>query len=106
MAFLLSYSKAEYQAKITELEGYYAQLSQHLERMEQLKSEMFNYWNDEAARKAGLILSSEIRSVRSTMDSTSDMINFYKSAVEKFDGTNASIQDLLDEASFVVGGLS
>ena len=106
MAFILNYSKAEYQAKITELEGYYAQLGQHLERMENLKSEMFNYWNDEAARKAGLILSSEIRSVRSAMDSTSDMMNFYKSAVEKFNGTIASIQDLLDEANFVVGGLS
>lgn len=106
MAFVLSYSKAVYEAKITELEGYYAQLSTHLESMQALQKEMYNYWNDEAARKAGIILSSEIRSVRNAMDSTTDVMTLYKEAVKKFDGTNQAIQDLLDDAAYVVGSLT
>lgn len=104
MPVILKYSKGEYQAKISELEGFYNQLNQHLDRMNKLKSEMYNFWNDERARKAGLVLTGEINSVRSAMDRTLDMINFYKSAVAKFDGSIASIEDVLEYAQFLVGG--
>lgn len=98
MALTINYTKAQYQAKITELEGYYNQLNQHLARMQELKAEMFNFWNDENAQKTGQLLAIEIRKVQSAMDRTSDTLTFYKSAVEKLDGSNLSAGDLLDAA--------
>lgn len=106
MAFILKYSKAQYQAKISELEGYYAQLEQHLQRMEDLKSEMYNFWNDKNAQTTGQILAIEIRAVRSAMDRTNDMLTFYKSAVDKLGGTDSAVGDLLQEALNLLSGLS
>lgn len=105
MAFILKYSKAQYQAKITELEGYYAQLEQHLQKMEELKSQMFTFWDDKNAQTTGQILAIEIRSVRSAMDRTNDMLTFYKSAVEKLGGTDGAVGDLLQDALSLLGGL-
>lgn len=104
MPVILKYAKGEYQAKISELEGYYNQLTQHLDRMNELKEGMFNFWNDDRARKAGILLTSEINSVRNAMDRTHDMINFYKSAVAKFDGSISSVEDVLEAAQYIVGG--
>ena len=105
MAFILKYSKAQYQAKISELEGYYAQLEQHLARMEELKSQMFNFWDDPNAQTAGQVLAAEIRSVRSAMDRTSDMLNLYKSSVESMGGTDSAVKDLLSDALSVLGSM-
>lgn len=105
MAFTLKFSKSQYMAKISELEGYYAQLEQHLARMEELKSEMFNFWDDPNAQTAGQVLAIQIRSVRSAMDRTSDMLNFYKSAVEKLGGTDSAVKDLISDALNLLSGL-
>ena len=103
MALIVKYTKAQYQAKITELEGYYNQLAQHLARMQELKSQMFNFWDDANAQKTGLILSNEIRSVQNAMDRTSDTLTFYKSAIDKLDGADLSVGDILGDALSILG---
>ena len=105
MAFILKYSKGQYQAKIAELEGYYAHLNTHLQKMEDLKSQMFNFWNDKNAQITGQILAIEIRSVRSAMDRTNDMLVFYRTAVEELGGTDGAVGDLLEETLSLLGGL-
>lgn len=105
MAFILKYSKGQYQAKIAELESYYAQLETHLQKMEDLKSRMFSFWNDKNAQITGQILAIEIRSVRSAMDRTNDMLRFYRTAVEELGGTDGAVSDLLQEALGMLGGL-
>lgn len=97
MAFSIVYTKGQYLAKISELEGYYDKLNQHLERMQALKSEMYNFWEDANAQKTGLILTSEIRHVQNSMDRVHDSLSFYKSTIEKLDGTNQAIGDFLEE---------
>ena len=42
------YTKAQYMARITELEGYHGQLQQHLEKLEELREQVFVFW--ESAR--------------------------------------------------------
>ena len=105
MAFILKYSKAQYLAKISELEGYYGQLEQHLQRMEDLKSQMFQFWNDKNAQTTGQILAIEIRSVRSAMDRTNDMLTFYRSTVEQLGGTDGAVGDILQQALSMLSGL-
>lgn len=103
MALNIKYTKAQYQAKISELEGYYSQLEQHLARMQELKSQMFNFWDDSNAQTTGQILAIQIRSVQNAMDRTTDTLTFYKSAIEKLDGANLSVSDLLGDALSILG---
>ena len=44
MAITIKYTKSQYLAKISELEGYYNMLAEHLARMQDLKSKMFEFW--------------------------------------------------------------
>lgn len=105
MSISVKYTKAQYEAKIAELEGYYMQLEEHLARMEDLKSQMFNFWDDSNAQMVGQVLAVEIRSVRTAMDRTKDMLIFYKSAVEKLDGANLSASGLLQDALGILSSL-
>lgn len=100
--FVVKYTKAQYQAKITELEGYYNQLDQHVARMQDLKSKMFSFWEDANAQTAGQILAAQIRDVQKTMDRTNATINFYKSAIDQLDGANFSVGDILKDALSVL----
>ncbi len=105
MAFSVSYTQAQYQGKITELEGYYKQLELHLGRMQELKNQMFDFWNDPNAQTTGQILAVEIRAVQTAMDRTADTITFYKSTIDKMDGANLSVADILADALGLLGGL-
>ena len=53
MPAVLKYTKAQYEAKISELENLLGQLKDHREKMATLKDQMFNFWDDPNARKAG-----------------------------------------------------
>ena len=106
MAFSVTYTQAQYQAKITELEGYYKQLELHLGRMQELRNQMFDFWNDENAQTTGLILSNEIRAVQTAMDRTADTITFYKSTIDKMEGANIDVVNTLQDALGLIAGLS
>lgn len=105
MSFTLNYTKTQYQTKITELDGYYKRLSTHLTTMESLKDRMYQFWTDENARTTGKMLEIEIRQVKNSMERTQDLLQFYKTSVEKLDGTNQTISDTLGDALKILTGL-
>ena len=55
---IIKYVQSQYEAKIAELEQYYILLQQHLNKMENLKENMFQFWDDDNARQAGQVLPS------------------------------------------------
>ena len=63
MSVIINYTKKDYDAKITELQGYYDLLSSHLEKLNGLKSQIFDFWNDENARKTAQTLTRMINNV-------------------------------------------
>ncbi len=103
MAFTVKYTKSQYAAKITELDGYYSRLVSHLSTMEGLKEQMYQFWDDENARTTGTALASEIRQVKNAMERTNDMLIFYKSAIEKLDGANISVGSSVSDALSALG---
>lgn len=105
MSVIINYTKKDYDAKITELQGYYDLLSSHLEKLNGLKGQIFDFWNDENARKTAQTLTRMINNVEFTMNQTSETLIFYRTCVDKLSGTNASISDLLGEAFQVLGTL-
>ena len=99
------YTKAQYMARITDLEGYHGQLQQHLEKLEELREQVFVFWEDANAEKIGKILDIQIRQVQNSMDRTHDLLIFYKSAVEKLDGANLDVGQVLEAALGTLAGL-
>lgn len=99
------YTKAQYMARITELEGYHGQLQQHLEKLEELREQVFVFWEDANAEKIGKILDIQIRQVQNSMDRTHDLLIFYKFAVEKLDGANLDVGQVLESALGTLAGL-
>jgi hypothetical protein len=105
MSFMVSYTKSQYEAKITELKGYYSQLEKHLTTMEGYKDSMYDFWDDENARTTGEMLAIEIRQVRNAMDRTQDMLTFYESSVEKLDGANIGVASTIQQAIAILSGI-
>lgn len=105
MPLSIKYSQAQYQAKLTELEGYHQMLAEHLSKMQELKSKMSDFWDDENGRKAALALHNEIQSVQTTMDRTKQTITFYQSTIDKLDGSNLDVGNILGDAITILGTL-
>ena len=101
---VIKYNQQTYQAKIDILEGYYQTLGTHLTRMEALKSEMFNYWNDESAQKAGVALTLTIGDTRDAMDKVTDQMTFFRSLIDQLEGTRGTVDELLELAVKVIIG--
>lgn len=96
--------RPRYEAKIAELEQYYILLQQHLNKMENLKENMFQFWDDDNARQAGQVLTLTIRQVTSSMTMTQETLAFYKSAVAKLGATKSVTSGLLDSALQLLSG--
>ena len=93
---IIKYVQSQYEAKIAELEQYYILLQQHLNKMESLKENMFQFWDDDNARQAGQVLTLTIRQVTSSMTMTQETLAFYKSAVAKL-GARAQVLNRTQE---------
>ena len=102
--WLSSNVQSQYEAKIAELEQYYILLQQHLNKMENLKENMFQFWDDDNARQAGQVLTLTIRQVTSSMTMTQETLAFYKSAVAKLGATKSVTSGLLDSALQLLSG--
>lgn len=105
MAIIINYAKKDYLAKITELEGYHKQLSEHLGKMQEYKSQIPNFWEDENAQLAAQILNNQIRSTERTMAQVEDNLTFYRSIVEKLGGVGDSTSELLKKALSIISGV-
>lgn len=105
MPIVVNYTKSQYEAKISELEGYYKQLEQHLQRMEGLREKMFQFWDDPNARTVGSVLEIQIRQVRNASARTMDMLTFYRNAVSQLDASSSLSNEILEGALSVLGFL-
>lgn len=101
---IIKYVQSQYEAKIAELEQYYILLQQHLNKMENLKENMFQFWDDDNARQAGQVITLTIRQVTSSMTMTQETLAFYKSAVAKLGATKSVTSGLLDSALQLLSG--
>ena len=103
--FIVKYTKAVYTAKITEIEGYKNLLETHLNKLKELKDDMFTFWDDDRAREASKNLFITTRQVEDALSRVSELLIAYKSAVEKYDGTSAAAEDLINESVSILEAL-
>ena len=89
MAFVLNYTAQTYQNKINAITDLLERLSSHLATMKDLRSQVYNFWDDDLAREACQDLDIMIRQVENTQERTLDLLNLYRGIVD--DMSNASI---------------
>lgn len=94
----LKYEQSQYEAKFSELEGYFKLLSEHKDRMETLRSQMYDFWNDKNTQKVAEVLLEQIHQVENAMDRTKEMMIFYSKTVNIMGGASSAIQTELDNA--------
>lgn len=102
---IIRYEQSFYKARIAELEGYYSQLSGHLDRLEQLREEMYQFWEDQNAQEAGQVLQQTILKVKNHMDRVQTNLILNKSIVEQMEGLKAENSGELGAAMSLLGKL-
>ena len=71
--------------------------------MEALKEKIYTFWDDANAQQAGIALNKQIRDVKNAMDTTYELLTFYKTAVEKLEGANIQVSDILGDIFGLLG---
>lgn len=105
MSFAIKYTSGQYKAKLEEIKGYYKQLTQHLDKMKTLQSQIGNFWKDEHARETAQILESQITRVEYAMQRTEDMITFYTKSIEQLGGMDSAMKSDLEDALKIVSSV-
>ena len=102
--YVVKYTKAQYQAKIGELNRFNSRLETHLQQLEGFKDEMFQFWQDDNAQAVGEALTSEIKAVRNSMEQVQSYLGFYESCVEKLEGADADVLSTIGDAISLLSG--
>lgn len=105
MSLIIKYAKKDYLAKITELEGYHKQLTEHLAKMQDLKGDIGKFWESEGASTTAELLAIQIRATERTMAQVEDNLTFYRTIIDKLDGADLNASEMLRDALAVVSGV-
>lgn len=107
--FVLKYQRQVYVDKYEAVNRILGRLEGNLTELEGLKTEMFNFWNDNAAREAGKLLADQIRLVKNQINLTKGWLKTYEKVTEELDRGSEFITNAAAEAKNAleaVGSLS
>lgn len=102
---VLKYSANEYETKINTLEGYSKSLEMHLERLENLKGRIGEFWKDEQAAIYVEVITLQIIAVRQAMDDVTELKMMYQNLSGELGGAEIKVKSLVDAAKAVLGGM-
>jgi len=102
---IVKYTTAQYEAKITLLEGYYNQLAEKKERLTELRDQLTTFWDDDNSPKVYQCLSTIIGNLNNIMVRANDVIVGTRALVQKLDGTNIEVGSMLGDALSALSSL-
>lgn len=105
MSAIVKYTKAQYTAKISEIEGCVQRLQNHLNTLEGLKSQVQNFWDDSQTPEYLKRLTTAIVGVRNAMDRTQKLLAEYNGMVNEMGGVTAMTTGVLEDIGGVIGSL-
>jgi len=103
MSVIINYTKSQYLAKITELQGYYDMLAAHLDKLKGLKDQVVEFWQDDSSEKTLQLLQITINDVERSMQRTNEMLIFYRTTVEKMDASGSFADGSFEKLFGLVG---
>lgn len=107
--FVLKYQRQVYVDKYNAVNRILGRLENNLEELQGLKSQMFNFWNDDAARQAGALLQDQIQLVKNQINLTKGWLKTYEKVTDELDRGSEFINEAASEAKNAleaVGSLS
>ncbi|WP_165249448.1 hypothetical protein [Adlercreutzia sp. ZJ141] len=102
---IVKYTKSQYTAKISELEGCIGRLDTHLETLESLKNKVTSFWDDPQTPDYLRQLTVAIVSVRNARDRTQKLLAEYNGMVEEMSGVTAMTTGIIDDIGGIIGSL-
>ena len=104
--YMFNYTKSVYEAKISELEGLISRLNEHLTTMENLRSQLPHFWDDENAQKTCKALDDTITRTKQEMATAESLTRIYRATVDSLDRSKDKVKNLVDDALGLLRGLS
>lgn len=102
---MLKYTANVYETKIEELSTLNSDLDSHLSRLQDLKSQMSGFWNDDKAEDTGLTLDQEIRLVREASSRVKNLKEAFVAAKAEMDTASGSASGFINQAIEAVQNL-
>ena len=102
----LNYAKNVYDKRVDELNTYYNRLYEHVDRLEELRSQLRNCWDDDNERKYDAILSEQILAVRNAAEKTKEIKQIHEEAVAQFENLNSFGEGVIDGIKNIIGVLN
>ena len=103
--FVFNYTKDVYEAKINELTNLVARLKNHLNELENLKSEIPSFWNDDNARKSLEAINLTIQRTKSNMDIAQRLLDNFKETVANMDNSQNTLGSVIEDAVGILTGI-
>lgn len=95
---IFDYTKSKYEDKVSKLEGLIAQLKTHQTTLEDLKSRIPSFWEDELANKTVATLNLTLQDVARKMETAKDLVVIFKETINELDGSKENLSSKLDDA--------
>lgn len=103
--FVFSYSKQEYEERVSKLQVEISKLESHEARLEELRNQIPGFWEDEQATKAYKLISEELSEVRRYTEWAKDTLQIMQETVQELDGKQNRLGNLLEELISMTGQL-
>lgn len=100
-----AYMESAYTSRIDILEGYVNQLSIHLDRLEELKSQVKDFWGDVSAPMYLDQLTKAIVGVRNAMDRANGIITLHKNVVSDMKADKAKTDAVIEDIAQTIGAI-
>ena len=103
--FIFNYSKNEYIQKINELERFIARLKEHMEKLKELRGQVFEFWEDEDARNTCRVLDDTILEVETETMNAERLCTNYRTTVDSMSGAQGVLGQSIQDALAALTGL-
>lgn len=103
--FIFNYTKDVYEAKVNELTNLIARLQNHLSELENLKSEIPSFWDDDNARKSNQAITVTMERTKDAMDVAQRLLDNFKETINNLDNSQNTLGGFIEDALGILGGL-
>ena len=105
--YVFNYTKDAYEQRINELQSYITKLQDHKKNLEDLRSGISEFWDDENARKTSRLLLEQLGEIERYNEWAEETVRDLQLVVQELDGDKNVLSQLIDDltdATSALGG--
>lgn len=102
---IVRYSKAQYQEKISRLDGCVKKLDTHLSTMEALRDQFKQVWDDDVAMQYYEQIKVQIQAVKNAHEATNRQIDMWQEVIREMEESTANSAKSIEDIRSLIGAL-